>query len=90
MRSLGAPGGEVAVEVGSEEVQRGVGAARIDVEVLEVIAHDERIRSGDMACYVNCQLPLLRFREDMCPTYRGVGVRGLFPCLNLVLLFGHL
>lgn len=49
MRSLGAPGSKVAVEVGSEEVQRSIGAARVDVEVLEVIAHDGRIRSGDVA-----------------------------------------
>ena len=46
VRSFGAPGGMVAVEVGSEKVQRGIGAARIDIEVLKVVAHGERKLEG--------------------------------------------
>lgn len=41
MRSFGASRSEVAIDVGPEEVQRSVRAAGIDVEVFEVIAHDE-------------------------------------------------
>ena len=41
MRSFGASRSEVAIDVGPEEMQRSVRAAGIDVEVLEVIAHDE-------------------------------------------------
>lgn len=40
MRSLGASRSEVAIDVGPEEMQRSIRAAGIDVEVLEVIAHD--------------------------------------------------
>ena len=41
MRSFGASRCEVAIDVGPKEVQRSVRAGGIDVEVLEVIAHDE-------------------------------------------------
>lgn len=41
MRSFGASRSEVAIDVSPEEMQRSVCAAGIDVEVLEVVAHDE-------------------------------------------------
>lgn len=41
MRRFGASRSEVAIDVGPEEVQRSVRAGGVDVEVLEVIAHDE-------------------------------------------------
>lgn len=71
---FGASRGEVAINVGAEEVQRSVGAARIDVEIFEVIAHDaKQVRVGKCAllCQPSVSTVVHLERKHGGHTYRG-------------------
>lgn len=72
MRSLGASRSEIAINVSPEEVQCSIGAAGIDVEVLEVIAHDEAsFWLGIALRYVNRQFPHWTISNEISWIYRG-------------------